>query len=304
MGPGNRPLDLAWLQDFLALADSGNFSRAAELRTIAQPAFSRHIKALEEWVGVALVDRSAHPVSLTDAGRRFRPQVATLLQDLQAARQAARSADDLAAKSLRFAATHVLSLRRFPDWLATVETRLALGPIEVVSDNMAACEELMLQRKVQFLLCHVHPAVPGRLDDAQFLSTRVGEDMLLPVAASDETGKPRWWIDTAADAPLPVLAYSEASGLGRIMRSLLPASFLQHHAIFTAHHAELLKTMVLEGRGIAWLPRSLIQDVLQAGLLLPAGGAQWQIPLDIRLIRRRAALSDAAEAFWQVLQPA
>jgi DNA-binding transcriptional LysR family regulator len=38
MGPGNRPLDLEWLEDFLALADSGSFSRAAQLRTIAQPA--------------------------------------------------------------------------------------------------------------------------------------------------------------------------------------------------------------------------------------------------------------------------
>ena len=31
MGPGNRPLDLEWLEDFLALAESGNFSRAAQM---------------------------------------------------------------------------------------------------------------------------------------------------------------------------------------------------------------------------------------------------------------------------------
>ena len=52
MGPGNRPLDLEWLEDFLALAETGNFSRAAEARAIAQPAFSRHIRDLEDWVGV------------------------------------------------------------------------------------------------------------------------------------------------------------------------------------------------------------------------------------------------------------
>ena len=56
MGPGNRPLDLEWLEDFLALAETGNFSRAAEARSIAQPAFSRHIRALEEWVGVDSYD--------------------------------------------------------------------------------------------------------------------------------------------------------------------------------------------------------------------------------------------------------
>ena len=73
MGPDNRPLDLEWIEDFLALAETGNFSRAAEARVIAQPAFSRHIRSLEEWVGVDLIDRGAHPVGLTDAGRRFLP---------------------------------------------------------------------------------------------------------------------------------------------------------------------------------------------------------------------------------------
>ncbi|MEG1454467.1 MAG: LysR family transcriptional regulator, partial [Comamonas sp.] len=35
MGPGNRNLDFEWLEDFMALAESGNFSRAAEARAIA-----------------------------------------------------------------------------------------------------------------------------------------------------------------------------------------------------------------------------------------------------------------------------
>ena len=71
MGPGNRNLDLEWLEDFIALAESGNFSRAAEVRAIAQPAFSRHIRGLEEWDGDDLFDRSAHPAALTGAGQRF-----------------------------------------------------------------------------------------------------------------------------------------------------------------------------------------------------------------------------------------
>ena len=54
-------VDLEWLEDFVALAESGNFSRAAEARAIAQPALSRHMRSLEEWVGTELVDRSAHP---------------------------------------------------------------------------------------------------------------------------------------------------------------------------------------------------------------------------------------------------
>lgn len=304
MGPGNRPLDLEWLEDFLALADGGNFSRAAQVRSIAQPAFSRHIKSLEEWVGVELFDRSAHPVALTEAGKRFYPSVNDLLQRLEVSRLKARAAHEQAATSLRFAATHVLSLSFFPGWLSGIEAQLRLGPIQIISDHLVACEELMLQRRIQFLLCHGHPSVASRLDEVQFEFARVNDDVLLPVTAPQADGRPQHWIDDGApQRTVPVLAYGQDSGLGRIMRTLMPSALEESPftTVFTAHHAVLLKTMVKEGRGIAWLPQSLIKDELSAGSLVPAGGRRWQIPVDIRLFRARATLPAPAEAFWRVV---
>ena len=304
MGPGNRPLDLEWLEDFLALADSGNFSRAAKVRAIAQPAFSRHIKSLEEWVGVDLFDRSAQPVVLTEAGKRFQPAIDDLLQRLEAARLKARAAHEQAAMSLRFAATHVLSLGFFPNWLSGIEAQLRLGPIQIMSDTLVACEELMLQGRIQFLLCHGHASVASRLDDVQFTFTRVSADVLLPVTASDGKGQAQHWIGESAQNPVPVLAYGQDSGLGRITRSLMPSVLDEapFRTVFTAHHAVLLKTMAMEGRGIAWLPQSQIKAELSSGQLVPAGSPKWHIPVDIRLYRQRAALSAPAEALWRVIQ--
>jgi hypothetical protein len=65
MSIDQKPLDVDWLWDFIALAEHQHFSRAADARSIAQPAFSRHIRALEEWADVQLVDRNAHPAALT-----------------------------------------------------------------------------------------------------------------------------------------------------------------------------------------------------------------------------------------------
>ena len=332
MGPGNRPLDLEWLEDFLALAETGNFSRAAEARSIAQPAFSRHIRALEDWVGVELFDRSAHPAALTPAGQRFQPLLEDLLARLEAARIKARAAHDLAAASLRFAATHVLSLTFFPRWLSGLESQLRLGPIQTMSDSSHACEDLMLQRRVQFVLCHGHADVPGRLDEAGYPVLRLADDWLLPVSAPRDgaPGQPRHAI-AAGDAehaedgkrerePVPVLAYSEASGLGRIMRARMrgvfgdaggsshaggpagtPAVAQGVSVVFTAHHAALLKAMALEGRGVAWLPHSLIAPELQAGTLLAAAGSvDWNVPVEIRLYRQRAEMAPSAESLWDL----
>ena len=64
--------EFIWLEDFLALASTGNFTRAAEERHSSQPAFSRRIRALEEWLGAALVDRSTQPARLTEVGEWLR----------------------------------------------------------------------------------------------------------------------------------------------------------------------------------------------------------------------------------------
>ena len=306
MGPDNRTLDVEWLEDFVALAESGNFSRAAEARAIAQPAFSRHIRSLEEWVSVDLIDRGAHPVALTGAGKRFLPLVRDVLASLEAARIKARLAQDQAAASLRFAVTHTLSITFFPRWLGALETRLRPGPIETMSDHARACEDLMNQRRVQFVLCYGHADVPGRLDEGRYPVVKLGDDVLRPVSAPDASGRSLFDLDR--NALLPVLDYSDASGLGRILRARLRTRFAEPpkdgpglSIVFTAHNAFLLKTMALAGRGLAWLPESLVTDELRTQRLVPAGADGWLVPIEVRLYRQNAEMTPTAEALWRVV---
>lgn len=307
MGPGNRPLDLEWLEDFLALAETGNFSRAAKARFIAQPALSRHIRSLEEWVGVDLFDRSAHPVTLTAAGLRFRPLLEEALGGLEAARIKARAAHDEAAAGLRFAATHLLSLAFFPAWFSELEKTLGPRTVQMYSNNLEACEDLMLQRSVQFLLCYGHSDVPGRLEEAGYPKQVIGHEVLLPVAATSAGGHARWHLDHGAQAlaeDVPLLTYHDSSGLGRLVQARLRhllSEVRAQHAVFSAHHAVVLKALALEGRGIAWLPRSLVATELREGQLAEAGDPAWAVPMAIQLYRQPAAMSAAAEQLWTLV---
>ena len=61
-------MDTKWLEDFVSLAKTRSFSRSAQLRHLTQPAFSRRLRSLQAWAGVALVDRSSYPTRLTAAG--------------------------------------------------------------------------------------------------------------------------------------------------------------------------------------------------------------------------------------------
>ncbi len=74
--------DLNDLFAFRAVAELGNFRRAAEAVHISQPAFSRRIDKLELALGVKLLDRTTRRVSLTAVGRDFSRKVRQLLDDL------------------------------------------------------------------------------------------------------------------------------------------------------------------------------------------------------------------------------
>ena len=56
--------------------------------------------------------------------------------------------------------------------------------------------------------------------------------------------------------------------------------------------------MALEGKGVAWLPKSLAEQELSDGRLVRALDEQWDIAVQIHLVRPIAPLSVAAESFW------
>src|SRR6201997_4825603 len=90
-------MELRQLATFVALAEEGSFTRAADRLHVVQSAVSAGVRNLEKELGAMLFDRSTHSVKLTDAGRALLPEARATL----AAAQAARDAVDEARGGLR-----------------------------------------------------------------------------------------------------------------------------------------------------------------------------------------------------------
>jgi LysR family transcriptional regulator, hydrogen peroxide-inducible genes activator len=82
-------MEVNQLRYVCAVADTGNFSRAAERCQIAQPSLSQQVLKLEEDLGVKLFDRLGRRIRLTEAGRAFIPRARAILEQMEAARSSA-----------------------------------------------------------------------------------------------------------------------------------------------------------------------------------------------------------------------
>jgi LysR family transcriptional regulator, hypochlorite-specific transcription factor HypT len=285
-------MEIAWLEDFMALFQTEHFSRAAERRNITQPAFSRRVRTLEEWIGTPLFNRDTHRVELTRAGEQFKPIAEEVLRLIYIGREQARSAAQSSMETLHFASTHALSITFFPDWLRQIEDQTAIeATVSLAADNMAGCERKILQGEAQFLLCHHHPSAVTALDPKHFRFLDIGNP--IPLHA----------LPGSIDSPTNYLSYSPTSGMGRIVAAIqaLDAPPVWLSPVFTSHVATVLTGMARNGRGLAWLPLSLIDNYLASGELVRAGGEEWEIPIIIRIFRPRLRQSPAAERFWTFL---
>ena len=293
-------MEAKWLEDFLSVARTGSFSLSAAERHITQSAFSRRIKSLEQWVGVALIDRSSYPTHLTAAGQQFlataREATATLLNTRQELRHAARSDRRL----LRIAIQHSLASGFLARWLATLPLARDDLLTQVRADNLHDCVRDLEEGSVDLLVCYTHPGLPLELSAERYPSLTLARDVLTPVSRAGADGRPMHALRPGATGAVPWLSYSADAQLGRMAALALDTAEppLAVYPVFESALVEALRATALEGLGVAWLPGSLIADDLNRKRLVRAGPTSLDVPLRVRVFAEQSLLSGRLQGLW------
>ncbi len=135
-GAGLHNIETKWLYDFLTLEKCRNFSQAAIIRNVSQPAFSRRIRALEHAVGVELFNRQVSPLQLSEQGKIFHSQVRHLLQQLESNLTELRGGSDYTLRKIKIAAAHSLSLGLLPTIVKQMPTQFTYA-VEAIDVDQA-----------------------------------------------------------------------------------------------------------------------------------------------------------------------
>lgn len=296
-------MDIKWVEDFLSLAQTRNFSRSAEERNVTQSALSRRIRSLEAWIGADLVDRSTYPLTLTPAGKVFSGSATEAVRLLHDARAMLRvqNADD---NMLRISAGHSLSLNFFPMWLNGIQSRHGGIRTRILPANVHDSVLSLVEGNCDLLLCYYHADLPIELDPARYRCVSLGSEMVMPVSVPHRSGHAAFTLPGSRTAPSPRLGYTATSFFGRVVERIVSRADKGSHFvnIYESDMAELLKHMALAGHGLAWLPESCIVRELAEGRLVRAGGDQWSMTLEIRLYRSVDNRKPILDELWRTLE--
>ncbi len=297
-------MDFTWFRDLGNLAQTGNFSQAAELGNISQPAFSRRIKAIEGWVGVTLVDRSKHPVGLTSAGAQMLEAGQQALTRLETERNQIREAQSLPDNYVvTFGAQHSIGWRFYPAWLQAFEE--AYGPIisRLRADDLPSCLKDLRDGELDFVIAYDSAYAHSIAREPGTDSILIGQDTLIPVCKCGSDGAPLFEFSGSAAPEIPYLRFGSNAPIGQHIDPLLESFDLSGRlrVVYENSMGGALRIRAREGTGVAWLPRSLVAPDLDAGLLVQTGDPSWEIELQIRLHRIRSNANQLTRKIWAFL---
>jgi LysR family transcriptional regulator, hypochlorite-specific transcription factor HypT len=293
-------MEMRWLQDFLTVAETGNFTRAAALRHTSQAAFSRRIQQLEAWLGATLIDRSLFPTRLTPEGETFRRTASDLLRQIVDARAEVSPKTDTKTDHVRIAVPYALATARMPDWWHqwakgwNVSCALEIGNVHDLGTSL-------MSGTVDFIICFEAPQQPITVDADRVETLLLGRDTLRPYVSANLLARGGFVWPGTQNRPTPLLMYSKGVYFARLVDLIMEsaATPLASRTVITSDMADMLRNMARGGQGVAWLPECTVADCNQELTLLP--GDEWGMPLSIMAYRLKENTSRSVERLWRTM---
>ncbi len=264
-------MEIHQLTYFVAVAETGSFSRAAERCNVAQPSLSQQIQKLEQELGEPLFDRLPRTVVLTDAGRMLLPRAINILSDLHDIKHTLNQNIDSGHGLLSVGFIPTIAPFVLPRVIKRFSQEFPNARLSVQEDLTEAIVHGLLDGKLDVGITSM--PIHHRLIRTQELLT----EPLLVASSKDNDFISRASIHVKDLDKFPFIALSEMHCLGEQVQSFCHRQDLELKIVCDTSQLTTVKNCVEIGLGVSLVPRALaVSDTSQLVKYRPLNGATPQ----------------------------
>lgn len=289
-------MDTQNLKAFVAVAESGSFSAAAEQLHITQPAVSKRINLLEQQLDTPLFDRIGRQVSLTEAGRTLLPLAQRILLSMRDAQQKVMDLRCTVSGKLRLVTSHHIGLHRLPAILRKFASKYPEVELEIQFKDSEQAYLSVLAGEFDLGIVTRSPVIDPRISYQS-----IWLDRLIFVAAADHALGKLKSVTLEQICRHPALLPDRKFLTTRVVEELFQKRGLELHTIMSTNYLETIRALISVGYGWGVLPEIMVTNGEIAQL--PVEGVSLHRNLDC-IYHRDRSLSQPARSFLGLLQSA
>lgn len=290
-----------WLDDIVALLDSGSVNQAARMRNISQSAFSRRVQGLEDVLGVSLVERQTKPSRPSETLRAHEDQLRRLALELRQLLKQMHHESRTGSKLVVIASMHAITTSLGPD-IITALSGLGETHIRLRSASLEECHAMLLTAQADFALTYRLVGEPQAALGSMTEDLVVTTEQMIPVFRSAMAGRV---LNGMQGGQLDIVVYPADAFLGLVVgQHILPN--LERVCSLNVVAETALSPAALQlsraGVGVAWVPSALARADLISGELIDLSEALGSLDMQLIALRRKDNADPLYDNIWTNLR--
>ena len=278
---------------FIAVSETGSFSKAASRLFVTQPAVSKRISALESELDVKLFDRIGKSVQLTEAGNALVPSCLRILAELEESRRIVNNLSGHIGGQVKIGTSHHIGLHRLPPVLSHYTQLYKQVDLDMHSmDSEEACDAV-LKGELEIAIATLPEKTPAKL-----ATQTIWLDPLGVVVSRKHPLAKQKNVTLKNLVEHPAILPSQSTYTRALLEKMLGINTSKLKIAMETNYLETIKTMASIGLGWSVLPLAMCDKNL---LHIDINNTHMQRQLGVAWHRERT-LSNAAKRLIEVLK--
>lgn len=244
-------MELHQLIYFVAVAETGGFSRAAQRCNISQPSLSQQIIKLEQELGQPLFERLGRRVVLTAAGQALLPRASRVLSDIQSIKKGFADEADAERGQLAIGCIPTLAPLLLPDVLQRFAERYPQARLSILEQTTAVLIERLIALELDICLM----SLP--IDHKQIATEELFHEPLVLAVPREHPLAAQGQPEIGALRAVPFIALNEEHCLSAQVQAFCYERSVQPQVICRATQLATVQSCVAAGLGVSLVPQTL-----------------------------------------------